>query len=254
MLTASTTNSKFFERQALGHRLQRLVRGAAEAGLGLDALELLGHRLGAVQRDRRHRLLEGLAGAQRGGHGAERVAQLILEALAAPRWPCGARGTAGRARRSAPSTSGVEDAEAERSATSSSTTSAARLDGDELRRAHGHVGALEQDGDLLEVGRAAERALTACRIRRLRSESPPRFSLRSTTDALARRVAVEAAGEHRLARHAHQQQHQPEHDQADDERERESGGAVLLNWRWCRRRRRSAPRGRSGRSCCVAGV
>ena len=37
----------------------------------------------------------------------------------------------------------------------------AGLDGDELGRAHRQVGALEQAGHLLEVGRAAERALTA---------------------------------------------------------------------------------------------
>ena len=37
----------------------------------------------------------------------------------------------------------------------------ARLDGGELRRAHGHVGALEQAGDALEVRGSAERALTA---------------------------------------------------------------------------------------------
>ena len=45
--------------------------------------------------------------------------------------------------------------------TSSEDDDQPRLDGDELGRAHGHVRALEQRRHALEVGRAAERALTA---------------------------------------------------------------------------------------------
>ena len=54
------------------------------------------------------------------------------------------------------------------------------LDGGELRRAHGHVGALEQAGDALEVRGAAERALTAPDQEVAQGEPCAAFSRRAT--------------------------------------------------------------------------
>ena len=69
----------------------------------------------------------------------------------------------------------VEDADADDHAEQQHHECRTGLDGRELGRAHGQIGAFEQDRDLLEVGRAAERALAAHTIM-LRSETLP-FSL-----------------------------------------------------------------------------
>ena len=100
------------------------------------------------------------------------------------------------------------------------------LDGDELGRAHGDVCPLEQRCDVLEVRRAAERALTAADEQVAHRE--PALALHRHR-ALARRVAVEPACEHGLARHAHHQEHHGQHEQADDHRQGEAGRAALAD-------------------------
>ena len=87
MRMAMTAQREVGAVHALGDAVERLLERAAEAGLGDDPAQLAAHRLGDLLRHGLDALHERVAGPQRAGQQLQRVGQLRLELLLAPRWP-----------------------------------------------------------------------------------------------------------------------------------------------------------------------